>query len=128
MITWEVEIVKEGKYLTRPEQYALVYNKGSSWISSLVVMRVLRNELSLSRYGFSVSKRVGNAVIRNRVKRLLREILRQITLQTGWDVVFIARPAAATADYSSLEHSVNGLLSRAQLLKRGNEKVCLRAN
>ena len=128
MIIWEVEIVKEGKYLTRPEQYALVYNKGSSRISSLVVMKVLRNELGLSRYGFSVSRRVGKAVVRNKVKRLLREILRQTSLQPGWDIIFIARPTAATADYSSLEKSVYDLLSRAQLLKRKNEKVCSRIN
>ena len=128
MITWEVEIVKEGKHLTKPEQYALVYNKGSSRISSLVVMKVLANGLSLSRYGFSVSRRVGKAVVRNRVKRLLREILRQTPLQSGWDIIFIARPAAATADYASLEKSVNDLLSRARLLKRAYEKVYLRTN
>ncbi len=128
MITWEVEIVKEGKYLTKPEQYALVYNKGSSWISSLVVMKVLPNGLSLSRYGFSVSRRVGKAVVRNRVKRLLREILRQTPLQSGWDIIFIARPAAATADYATLEKSVNDLLSRARLLRREHEKVRLRIN
>ena len=128
MITWEVEIVKEEKHLTKPEQYALVYNKGSSWISSLVVMKALPNGLSLSRYGFSVSRRVGKAVGRNRVKRLLREILRQTPLQSGWDIIFIARPAAATADYASLEKSVNDLLSRAQLLKRAYEKVYLRTN
>ena len=128
MITWEVEIVKEEKHLTKPEQYSLVYNKGSSWISSLVVMKALPNGLSLSRYGFSVSRRVGKAVVRNRVKRLLREILRQTPLQSGWDIIFIARPAAATADYASLEKSVNDLLWRAQLLKRAYEKVYLRTN
>jgi len=120
--------VKEGKYLTKPEQYALVYNKGSSWISSLVVMKVLSNGLSLSRYGFSVSRRVGKAVVRNRVKRLLREILRQTPLQPGWDIIFIARPVVATADYATLEKSVNDLLSRARLLRREHEKVRLRIN
>jgi ribonuclease P protein component len=89
-------------------------------------MRVLPNGLPLSRYGFSVSKRLGKAVRRNRVKRLLREILRLTLVRDGWDIVFIARPAAAQADYAGLEKTIKGLLSRAELLStKENEKVCL---
>ncbi len=105
------------EYLTKSEQYKLVYNKGSSWASNLVVMKALPNRLSLSRYGFSVSRRVGKAVIRNRVKRLLREILRSTPLEPGWDIIFIARPPAASADYTNLKESVADLLSRARLLE-----------
>ena len=116
------------EYLTKPGQYALVYNDGSSWTSSLVVMKTLPNGLSLSRYGFSVSRRVGKAVVRNRVKRLLREILRLTPLQPGWDIIFIARPAAATANYANLKKTVEALLSRAQLLMGEHEKICLGIN
>ncbi len=114
------------EYLTKPKQYALVYNKGSSWTSNLVVMKALPNRLSLSRYGFSVSRRVGKAVIRNKVKRLLREILRSTPLEPGWDIIFIARPAAASADYANLKKTVAGLLSRARLLEAA-EKRCFSA-
>ena len=110
------------EYLTKPQQYALVYDKGSSWASNLVVMKALPNGLTLSRYGFSVSKRVGKAVMRNRVKRLLREILRVTPLKSGWDIIFIARPAVAAADYASLKSSVEGLLSRARLLATDEER------
>ncbi len=116
------------EYLTKPEQYTLVYSKGSSWASSLLVMKALPNGLALSRCGFSVSKRVGKAVTRNRVKRLLREILRLTPIKPGWDVIFIARPAAATADYANLGKSVERLLSRAQLLTREYEEACLKIN
>ena len=104
-------------YLTKPQQYAVVYNKGSSWASRLVVLKALPNGLTLSRYGLSVSKRVGNAVTRNRVKRLLREILRLTPLKPGWDIIFIARPPVATADYAILKTAVEGLLARARLLE-----------
>jgi ribonuclease P protein component len=116
------------EYLTKSEQYALVYNKGSSWVSDLVVMKALPNGLAFSRYGFSVSRRVGEAVVRNRVKRRLREILRAAPLEPGWDIMFIARPKVAGASFASVEKSVRGLLARAGLLTRKYEGACLRIN
>jgi ribonuclease P protein component len=116
------------EYLTKSEQYALVYDKGSSWVSGLVVMKALPNGLNLSRCGFSVSRRVGKAVVRNWVKRRLREILRPTQFKPGWDIIFIARPKAAGASFAGLEKSVQGLLSQARLLAREYEEASLRTN
>jgi ribonuclease P protein component len=77
----------------------------------------------MSRYGFSVSKRIGKAVVRNRVKRLLREVLRVTPLKPGWDIIFIARTAVAGTDYASLNKVVIGLLSRAHLLETGEQRI-----
>lgn len=110
------EVMQGEVHLTKPDQYALVYSNGRSWVSGLVVMKTLPNGLALSRYGFSVSRRVGKAVTRNRVKRLFRHILRLKSLEPGWDIVFIARPLAANADYAGLDKAIDDLLSRAQLL------------
>lgn len=70
-----------------------------------------------TRIGFSVSKRVGDAVTRNRVKRRLREAVRRTLadLPPGWDIVLVARSAAATADYTTLDATVRELLARARL-------------
>ena len=95
----------------------MVYQQGKVWASSLVVMKALPNGLSLSRYGFAVTKKVGKAVQRNRLKRLLREIMRLQSLKPGWDIVFIVRSVAASADYHQLERAVAKLLARAQLLE-----------
>ena len=109
------------QWLRESRQYALVCSEGRSWASNLVVMKALPNGLVLSRCGLSVSRRVGKAVSRNRVKRLLREILRVAPLESGWDIVFIARPAANTG-YANLGKSVTGLLFKAGLVKTAAER------
>jgi ribonuclease P protein component len=106
---------REGR-LTKPDQYTQVYNRGSSHVDRYLVLKAMPNQLEISRYGISVSKRIGNAVVRNRVKRLLREILRVTALNPGWDLILIARSPASGTDYHRLQQSVFGLLSRAKIL------------
>ena len=99
-----------------------VYKSGKAWVDNLVVMKALPNELEFSRCGFSVAKDVGKAVVRNRVRRLLREVVRITSIKPGWDIVFIARPGAANADYYDLKRSIGKLLLRARLISE-NEMV-----
>ena len=114
--------------LARRAQYELVYQEGATWVDGLLVMKALPNGLSLSRYGFSVTKRVGKAVQRNRLKRLLREISRSQSIRPGWDIVFIVRPSAVRAYYLQLEKAAIRLLAQAQLLEDSDEADSARFN
>ncbi|MFN2203704.1 MAG: ribonuclease P protein component [Caldilineaceae bacterium] len=91
---------------------------GKSYSEPLLVLCVLPNGLPYSRFGFSVSSRIGNAVVRNRIKRRLRESmrLRQDAILPGWDLVFIARKPIREASYHEMNATCARLVRRAQVL------------
>jgi ribonuclease P protein component len=102
-----------------------VRREGHSWAHPLLVLCALPNDLEHSRFGFSVSRWVGNAVVRNRAKRLMREAtrLRQGDIEEGWDLVFIARNPIREASFKQVDQAVRQLLRRAGLLKMGAEET-----
>ncbi len=102
--------------LRRGSDFARVSDIGKGRANELIVLRYAPNELDAMRAGYAVSKRVGGAVRRNAVKRRLREAVRKLgPRESGVDLVFIARPPIADADYHRIEDAVADLLTRAGL-------------
>jgi ribonuclease P protein component len=108
--------VQREQRLRRERDFAAVYQRGRSWSNQLLAVRTLPSAQPHSRFGFAVGKRVGGAVVRNRVKRRLRALVRGLDLAAGWDVVIIARPDAASADFDRLRKALVSLFGRAGLL------------
>jgi len=116
--------MKGEQYLNKPGDFGRVHAQGKWLGSGLVGIKSCPNVLPQARYGFIVSKRVGGAVVRNRVKRRLREIVRQLNLKPGTDIIFSARPQAAQAEFEALKTAVLNLLAKAGLLVRDDKKKC----
>lgn len=104
--------------LRRPADVERVRQQGDSRRHPLVILLVHPNDLNVSRFAFVASRRVGNAIQRNRAKRLLREAVRNHLpeLLQGWDCVLIARPSLPQAQYAEAETAVLQLFKRAKLL------------
>jgi ribonuclease P protein component len=105
--------------LTRSRDFSRVRRFGRSSGSPILALYILPNRSSDVRIGFSVSKRVGKATIRNRVKRLMREAVRHQLprIRPGQDLVFIARPASSEATYHQIAETV------AYLLRKGGASL-----
>jgi ribonuclease P protein component len=113
--------MKPEQRLRRRNDFAAVYRKGRIQSNQLLVLRVLPNDRETTRFGFVVGKGVGGAVVRNRVRRRLREAARTIPGRSGFDVVIGARKPAAEAPFPVLRDALAALVARSPLAVRDPE-------
>lgn len=103
--------------LTRNRDFQEVYSRGRSYVGSYLVLYVKRNELNHTRFGFSVSKKIGKAVVRNQIKRKLREACRVnlARFAQGYDLIFVARKKIKGISYHLVEKEIEKLCLKAGL-------------
>lgn len=94
-----------------------VRRRGSSFSSPILAMYIHPNDGQVAKFGIVTGKRIGNAVVRNRVKRRIRESVRSLLseLQGGVDVLFVARPSIVAADFARIYSTVTKLARKANL-------------
>ena len=104
--------------LRRSSEFKLVRESGKSWTGTYLVLKALNRGAGLARLGVITSRRLGNAVVRNRVRRRMREIFRlnQHQIREGYWIVTIARASSAFAAYQELERDWLRLAKRASIL------------
>ena len=102
--------------LTEARDFAALRREGRSGADRLLVVVVRPNGREWSRVGFSVSKRLGNAVVRNRTKRRLREAVRLVHVSKGLDFLVIARKDAPDVEFEKLCRSLKTLFKRTGIL------------
>lgn len=111
-------MLPKAQRLHRTEEFDRLRRDGRAFQGRLLLMSCARNDLPFNRYGMVVSKRVGNAVTRNRARRLLREAARALDGECaqGFDFVLIARPAIQGQPYSAVRTALSELAIRAGLI------------
>lgn len=101
----------------KKQQFPPVYQKGKSVADPCIVVYVLENGLAVNRLGITVSKKIGNSVVRSRVKRIIKEAyrLQQHSFREGYDIVVIARQAAKEKKSTDMEKSLLKLAKAARI-------------
>ncbi|MBE7024551.1 MAG: ribonuclease P protein component [Ruminococcaceae bacterium] len=110
--------MKKTVSIRQNHEFRSLYYKGGSKASGLLVVYFKKNRYGQSRLGITVSKKVGNAVTRNRVRRLIKENYRLMEpeIRDGYDVVIVARTRMAEADFHSSGASLRMLFGKCGLL------------
>ena len=96
--------MKYSESLKKNKDFQYIYRKGKSYANKYLVMYVLENGTSQNRLGISVSKKVGNSIVRHRLTRLIRESyrLQEERFRCGLDIIVIARIGAKGKDYKDI--------------------------
>ncbi len=104
--------------LKRNSDFKRVYSKGKSYGSRLTILYKFPRNSDKIRFGYSVSKKVGKAVVRNRVKRRLKEAVGLFSnkLKPGFDIVIIPRASITRADFNDIKKDIENIFKKTGLI------------
>ena len=90
------------------KDFQYIYKKGKSYANKYLIMYIIKNKKEENRLGISVSKKVGNSIVRHRITRLIRESyrLQESIFQSGYDIVIVARTNAKEKSYKEIESAL----------------------
>lgn len=110
--------------LKKNRDFQRVYREGNSYANKYLVMYVLRQDTQRNRIGISVSKKVGNSVVRHRLTRLIRESYRlnEKNFVGGLDIVVIVRPGAKEKDFFTIESALLHLGRLHSIVKKAEKE------
>lgn len=109
--------------LKKNADFKKVYRKGRSFATKILVMYYKPNGLEYNRIGFSISKKVGKAVVRNRIRRRLKENLKNRTdLPSGFDMIFVARVGISQSDFHEIRKNLDYIFRKTGLSKKNNDQ------
>ena len=111
--------MKYSESLKKNKDFQYIYRKGTSYANKYLVMYVLENGTGQNRLGISVSKKVGNSIVRHRLTRLIRESyrLQEEHFKRGLDIVVIARNSAKGKSYHDIESALLHLGSLHEIIE-----------
>ncbi len=110
--------MKRAQRLRKGREFDTAYAKGTVYSGPLLAVRVVANDLELTRWGFAVGKRLAKkATERNRMRRRLRELARTLPVRSGYDIVVTARAGSLEADVARLGSALVAVLGRAGVLE-----------
>ncbi|WP_298831684.1 ribonuclease P protein component [uncultured Planococcus sp.] len=106
--------------IKKNKEFQQIFKKGKSFANRQFIVYVMKNEQPEFRLGLSVSKKVGNAVARNRIKRYIRQTFLELKddLLPNADYIIIARPQAASLDFHESKKSLEHVLKIARALPK----------
>ncbi len=112
--------MKKINIIKKNDEFNYIINNGKKYYSELFYLYILKNNFDYNRYGISVSKKIGNAVVRNKYKRRIKFVIDNLKINfKGHNIVIISRPRLKFSDYNYLKNNIVNLFN---MIGEKNEK------